>query len=205
MIKLHSDFYDYYDHYFARSGIPFYRMSRDGLDRKMAMVWISKGMGLPTPKFGCGSWFSGDLWDVVVHIDPFAHRGEGKLRVKSHVAAAEYPSTFSVQFIEGHEGVSRRYLRIGSSGWWLDYKSEGDWRSNVGDVTVSVVGQCDHPDGFSCLPDSPLWAIDFVGPYAVDYNGSPGLRGTGMEKILKPASVVKLIEEWHERRVAKKA
>jgi hypothetical protein len=200
-VYLRSDFPDYYDHHFeARLGMPgeicFRRFTTDGEPRD-GMWRTLERMGFAVPIWGTLFDLRSKLSDrdmVVVHFNPHAHRGEGKQLLSFGSAKATYQGTTLAQRFVGTGGKSRRWLKIGSECWELRYTSN-DWRSNVGDVTVEVVGErvafCDDP---------ALIAVDLVegdgdALYAVDLNIAPGMRGTGLEDVLKPARVAALIKE----------
>jgi hypothetical protein len=208
-LKLRSDFSDYYDHHFDREGQVFERMSRTGMDRLAMLDTLYHEMRLPVPTYGPakhaigdGAAAKGEMW--VVHQDPFAHRGEGKVVLAGSVIRERYDDDATVvRYIEGARGRSLRHLQVGNRAWLLTYESANDWRSNCGDVTIRVGGTC-HP---MTRARWPLFAVDFVRDedgelYAVDLNTSPGLKGTGMEGELKPAEVVRLIKAWVEQHPA---
>ena len=74
--------------------------------------------------------------------------------------------------------------------------------SNVGDGDCQVVGVYMN-DGYHPSINLPLFAIDFVVGqelYAIDFNVAPGIRGSGVEKLLTAKEVVESIEafKWQE-------
>lgn len=198
-VYLRSDFSDYYDHHFeARLGAPgevcFRRFTTDGEDKPGQWRHLARA-GFAVPMWGTLLSLREKLDDrdmVVVHLNPHAHRGEGKQLMTFGSAKVTYQGNTLAQRFVGGGGRSVRWLKVGAMCWELRYSS-GDWRSNVGDVTVEVVGEripfADYP---------PLAAVDLVKAgdalYAVDYNIAPGLRGTGMEDVLKPAEAAGLIK-----------
>lgn len=201
-IYLRSDFSDYYDHHFEqRMGWPgevcFERFTTAG-DRRNEMWTRLAKMGFAVPMWGPLSKLSESMEPasmVVVHTDPRAHRGEGKELLTLGMACRRYPGVMLAQRFVGTGGKSVRWLFIGGRCWELVYTSN-DWRSNYGDVKVNVVGETSVEVGHNC---PPLCAVDLVegdadALYAVDYNIAPGLRGTGMEDVLKPAEVAALIK-----------
>jgi hypothetical protein len=56
----------------------------------------------------------------------------------------------------------------------------------------------EEPPDFHTRIKRPLFAVDFVGYggglVAIDFNLAPGLRGTGLENVLSPSEVYRLIE-----------
>ncbi len=69
--------------------------------------------------------------------------------------------------------------------------------SNFGDGENEVVG-VEMNAGYHPSIRLPLWAADFVygrEAYAVDFNIAPGIRGSGVEKILSSTDCYKAIEQ----------
>jgi len=213
-IKLKSDFIDYYDHWFDREGQIFERMSRSGMSRREMFDFFGK-IGLETPPHGTPKQVFNtlsdyekemeslaqkstmNLVDVVVYLDEFAHRGEGKILIPLMKAIKEYPDTLCSRYFPTLPigASSLRYLQIGDKIFWLRYTSN-DWRSNCGDVNIEVLAQ--EKDGFHPRIDLPLFAVDFIlGPncfFAIDFNTAPGVKETGVEDILSAKEAVAAIK-----------
>ena len=189
MLRLNSDFRDYYDHHFAPSyqkdGFCFDRLSRTDLDRK-AMFARLKQLSLATPEHGIVKHLFEayqeslnlqgyrdkdllgmlELMQVVVYTDPFAHAGEGKIRCSYTEAMRDHPDRYASIFIPQNAagtGTSLRLLRIGRRQFWLRYTSQDDWRSNAGDVSIEVLCE-ERPMALSLTQKQPepLLAIDFI-------------------------------------------
>jgi hypothetical protein len=200
-VYLRSDFADYYDHHFeARLGNPgevcFRRFTTDGPTRA-EMFPILRRLGFAVPPWGMIATLKHIIprdSRVVVYDDPKAHRGEGKRVMVLQDAVDTCDGRTLACVFKGAGGESIRTLKVGNRAWQMVYNSTDDWRSNVGDVSISFPRVCKpYPD------DAPLSAVDVVlcedgYPWAVDYNVAPGMRGTDMEKVLKPAEVAALIK-----------
>ena len=203
-LKLHSDFRDFYDLWFDRDGDTFERMSRNGMDRKTCMDALAWTLNLPTPRYGLAGELSelhdNALW--VLHMDPFAHCGEGKVVLAGGVIRRDHSDDLPVtEYVEAARGRSIRHLQVGRRAWELSYESADDWRSNRGDVSIRVLG---NAAPFANAP-WPLFAVDFVrdangSPLAIDLNTAPGMDGTGMADVVKPREVVDEIKGWLSRR-----
>jgi hypothetical protein len=145
-----------------------------------------------------------DIWKeaqkLVVYTDLKAHRGEGKVLLPSDQAVKQYPNAFASAYIEGPP-ASLRLLQIGWMSFWLRYESDDKWRSNVGDVKITVE-QISGQNEF--LEDYPLVAIDYVQgpdkPHAIDFNIAPGIQWTGIEDHLKGPEVVDLLRHAMEKK-----
>ncbi|EKU98148.1 hypothetical protein Lepto7375DRAFT_7409 [Leptolyngbya sp. PCC 7375] len=224
-IKLVSDYRDYYDHWFEGA-----HSQCDRSYVRLAKGWMSKfgqfvklddaGWTTPLISKACRfpDWVDRDAL-VVVYIDDFCHRGEGKIVMTLGEAISTYPEKDCSAFIRTTDdplrhAISRRLLCIGDRLFWLTYESKGGWRSNYGptaEVTnvgetlckpayLAEAGPGEHD--FSFLNQFPLWAVDFVEPanktrlMAIDLNTAPGLRGTGIEDLIKPKEVFTEITRW---------
>lgn len=133
---------------------------------------------------------------VVVYTDELAHCGEGKELLYYDEALARFPDKLIAEYLKGEcKSMSLRMLSIGEKVYFLGYYSDDAWRSNCGNVRIDLLDELECQVAYC---DLPLYAIDFVKDcgifYAVDFNSSPGLRGTGIEEVLTPADVVDLIK-----------
>lgn len=205
-VKLISDFLDYYDHHFDRDGVEFFRKSRTCLSRS-EIFGLLKSKDFDTPVHGICKHLSYYFMPeslVVLHLDEYAHCGEGKELIRYDEASRSYPDHFITEYLKGEvPGLSIRHLTIGNRSWLLEYKSEDDWRSNAGNVEIKVIKELEGSSKSISL--LPLYAIDFVKDfdvfYAIDFNTSPGLKYTGMEDVLQPKEVAQLIKQSIEENV----
>jgi hypothetical protein len=213
-LKLISDFTDYYDHHFDAEGDTFRRVTTDGLNRIEILDYLHQ-LEFTTPLCGTPLELASELEPddkIVLHHDLYVHRGEGKTLSTMKEALKDFPETFATQFIPFNvpgtkpevKALSWRYLQIGTEAFWLEYTSTEDWRSNVGDGDILLFFR-DKTELFSDRQYDvllkfkfPLFAVDFVPDgdklYAVDFNIAPGVRGTGVEKLLSPKEAVKAIK-----------
>lgn len=177
-------------------------MSTSGMDRYEMYIYL-ESLGFNVPIYGILNDFrklKKDINKVVVHLDLKSHRGENKILLDYEEALEKYRGKFATEYIEtdGEFGVSYRYLRIGDEAFWLLYKSKNDWRSNCGsDIKIDIL---EIEKNTPPVIKSPLYAIDLVfdkynNYHAIDFNISPGIKGTGVEDILKPKEVVDKIKE----------
>lgn len=164
-----------------------------------------------------GSWWEAEqvtVRAVVAYDDEYAHCGAGKrafqkwqLKSNPHMGMtggdrfwkenALYCTAFVGDYIPDR-GESLRRLQIGRHVFWITYTSSESWMSNSGDGACEVVGQ-EWDAGYHPVIRLPLWAADFVwgnrGLYAVDFNTAPGIKGTGVERLLPPDRAVATLEE----------
>ena len=215
-VSLKSDFHDYYDHCFDLDGIPFNRYSRQGVERRAILDYLSE-TGFQTPIYGTPQEIyekidtqllererdfrqkNRHFLEVIVYLADNAHRGEDKVLIPLYQAINKYPNHLCTLFISPLPGSAKslRYLQIGNKNFRLQYTSKDDWRSNRGDVEIKVLTH--GPDGYHPRVNYPLFAVDFIfntGEYiAIDFNTSPVLEHTGIEEILAGEEVVKSINE----------
>lgn len=218
-LQLKTDFHDYYDHWFDREGQIFERMSHSGMSRREMFDFFEQ-IGLKTPPHGTPEQIFNTLseqdkeaedfaqkhdmnfFHVVVYLDETAHRGEGKILIPLTTAIRQYPNAFCSQYCPTLliGSTSLRYLQIGDKIFWLRYTSD-DWRSNYGNVNITVLSQ--EKDKFHSKIGLPLFAVDFIfGPnfiWAIDFNITPGLKGTGVEDILPAKEAVATIKRWYQK------
>lgn len=219
-IGLESDFRDFYDHWFDKEPVDYVLRRNtkpdDGISKRNQFELLEHA-GFSVPVHG----YVQDIWSrtskdyLVVYDDEFAHCGEGKTLWRKTKAAMEAPRKYCSVFIETTNdplvrSESKRLLAIGDCMFWLTYKSNG-WMSNhAEDIEVSVNGETlrrqsyerEGEHDFDFLNRYPLFAIDFVKSLssnllmAIDFNTSPGLKGTGIEDVLSAKEVHKLITDF---------
>lgn len=217
-LRLLSDFREDYDIWFDREGQIFTRFAEDFLTKRNQLTLLDAA-GFNTPKhnylyklYNYVNWSEDDsIKNFVVYINHLAHRGEGKIVLTREDVSKESLKEFSKdsilncyasQYISTEDKPSNkthRILNIGNRQFRINYSSDDPWRSNCGNVKVEfdteIFGDMMIP---SPLEGRALWAVDFAGGiFAIDLNTSPGLRGTGIEDVLKPKEVVDLIKEFY--------
>lgn len=163
--------------------------------------------------FNLPYWEEEKQWvDEAVLYEFDAHCGQGKRVIqRSYVKwdgclsrealfgerMKQFGSTYLRTRGNGYLSCSLRHLQIGPHEFWIEYQSKDDWRSNCGEGSCEVVGYTLNK-GFHPTIKKPLWAIDYVcgrNAWAVDFNVSPGVFGTGVEKILSSKQVADSIKE----------
>jgi PAS domain S-box-containing protein len=200
---------DYYDHCFERAGagVPVWRRNTrpDFPPRRAQLLTLAETLpahGAPArvPPFGVagGQTLGGPppapTDEVVAYENESLHQGRGRYRAR----LADVPSgTLWVAFVSppGGKGESVRWLRVGARAFALRYRSDEDWRSNVGTTSLVVEAVTLPPAVYALTEElmrrakSPLLAVDCAvdgagGLWATDLNWAPGLRGSGVEEYL---------------------
>lgn len=207
-IKLNSDFIDYYDHEFCGSATTpdaeLNRWSKCNFSKQQQFDFMLKLECNPVPngmvkeiasQHGCKK--------VVVYHDVYSHRGEDKRLMDATEALEKFPSHFCslyVPSLNADKPMTIRQLFIGDFLFVLQYSSNDEWRSNCGEVEILFKGF--QPNNNT---DFPLYAIDFIEQQdgkllAIDVNLSPGIKGTPIEKMLKPKQIYDIIAGWIEQK-----
>lgn len=156
---------------------------------------------------------------IVLYDDEMKHCGEGKRLFANTCEALKEPNNedkFSSLLITNKSGKaeSYRWLNIGHQSWTLKYSSDDVWRSNCGNVVVSLADENIRYNNLEIIRSRTLWylpmfAIDFVVDsknkfWAIDFNTVPGIRGTPLELSFKPSEIVELIREYIKEILFKK-
>ncbi len=241
-VAIVSDFIDYYDHAFCpryEAEVVWDRRSRNDMSKADQFALLEK-LGFKVPEHGkvsdvytklrekflpacrgqSGRGFTPEIFNlyaetirVVVYLDEFAHRGEGKILTTLGDALREYPYLYCSRFVESEPSfpgieyaTSYRHLQIGRRSFCLRYGGFGSWMSNhAKEVEVEFLFEGYEGRGpLSSHVPYPVFAIDMVqsGPwlYAVDFNTAPGIDGTGIP--LSPQEIYQLVAEWFAANVS---
>lgn len=214
-VILKSDFLDYYDHWFDRltnkePHITFSRFSKDRTPRSKWFQHMENDLGLLTAPHGLVTdvadtvAVSPEDTQMIVYLDEFSHRGDGKVKVSVNTAREKYPDKFCSLYMQPDEpSLSYRILVIGSRQYLLRYQSNHPWKSNVGDVDIKLSSRPFKPLEFSHFP---MFSVDFVVsgdvPFAVDFNSAPGLRWTPLEELVDGREIVKEVSDVLRRAIA---
>lgn len=154
--------------------------------------------------------------NVIAYTDPNAHCGDGKelwckthcnygnfMGGEAHEKQEQKRNTFASAYVMkksiAENGVSFRHLQVGKHVFWLRYWSDEDWRSNCGEGGCKLINYSLF-EGYHRTFKLPLFAIDFVEGrsgtmYAIDFNNAPGIRGSGVERVLSPILAAEAIKQ----------
>ncbi len=226
-IKLRTDFKDYYDHWFCydheKPHAVFHRMTTYGMNRiEMFKFFADNDCRAPINGYVkdikntllqyYGKKLVSDLNDIGVHVIVYtninSHAGEGKLKCTYQYALENYPDNYCSLFINNNydKPTSTRILTINTRSFILKYESDDLWRSNCGNVDISVLAEVSFNKFFHQQEKfpHPLYAIDLVpgvnenDMYAVDLNIAPCIKGSGLENILLGHDIYELIEDFYK-------
>jgi hypothetical protein len=210
-VAIISEFVDYYDHAFDsilfHHDIVWERSIRNGIKRRDIFKALDN-VGLLTPLHGEVDKIVPLLLkddndkEVVIYTDEYAHCGTGKIKLPAK-AAMEWAGCYCSEYIKPQtkNAVSFRILRIGIKCWLLKYTGINSWMSNSAeDVNIELISELDNVK--TVMRNSPMLAIDYVldgnMPQYIDINTAPGLKWTGLEDVLHPSDVYKLVVDYYE-------
>jgi hypothetical protein len=182
-VKLVSDFREWYDHMFDIEGLELHRPSRHLGRRESLNIMDAAGLRVPPSGPISTFWNHGDT--VVVHTDEYAHRGDGKViidlfnfPVRSEIDKYNGMTCVKYMVDDNSFGRSYRHLWIGDMYFGIFYKSY-NWRSNFGDVSISLDDYVYKPRPVFFDYMYPILAFDTVTvggkEYYIDMNTSPGI------------------------------
>ena len=208
-MKLHleSDFTDYYDSAFDRSGQIFNRLRRNRFFNHVEGLYLLRwSFSLNTPEFNpfvhrlqrrCSAPF---ILLSSPPENPFDLYGGRKYLWSGSESNLPPYYTFAAQYIEAADpGVMYRLVQIGNHRFSLKYKglTSGLWNPHILSQVFSVAWadvELPSPDPLPYF--APLVAIDYVrskddgSMYAVNMTLTPILAGTPIEDALSPDEVV---------------
>ena len=203
-IKLKTDFYDYYDHWFIQSHQPAHytleRMTQASTTR-LEDFELMRTAGLNVIPHDTVEKLAKNFTpeqitatQLVVYVDDRSHAGEGKALLTIDKALKHYPERLASLYVPTNLAETYRHLRIGTRQFWLRYTSDNDWRSNCGDVNFEFLSEEESSIAKNVLSHySPLLAIDFIKVnermVAIDLNPAPKIYGTGIENVMRPKEV----------------
>jgi hypothetical protein len=217
LLKIESDYYDFYDAQFAgrHADVPSWRRTSLGSRTRREDHALMRGVRLDVVEGrSVGKWAPNQ--EVVVYIYSKSHRGEGKRRCLAHEWGSTHPDLWASAWVGPPKGgESLRCVAIGRETRWLKYRSSNSWLSNVaeegGDVEITaVLPEETHETSGLCRLSieklqywlgEPLIAVDFVEDgegrlKAIDLNTAPGLRGTPIEEMGASTTADLIAEGW---------
>jgi len=204
-MKLNSDFRDWYDHMFNDKGPTLHRYA-ETMEHRYVDFSKLRAMGLNVPIYGYKGTLKdilGPGFDVVRYENPWSHRGEGKtLTQYGKLDDEDIFSQYIKSIDKDGRPLSVRYLHIGGHLIMLRYCSDDSFRSNVGNVDVSIIHHVEQhriPEKFG-IGSYPLLGIDMVCDssdkmFAIDLNTAPGIPKE-VQDVLGASRIVDALEEY---------
>lgn len=192
VIKLESDYTDYYDDIFSDDGdIIYKRLTSDCMPRGKALKFLSE-LGVPTIEIGQVTNFNIIAYDkLVVYTNSKQHGGVGKQIVTNERARSYYSNYLATPYIEDTNGVSLKYIQIGRIAIQIGLQN----RNNGVDIISGDVTSINRIDvGLNNLIKLPIFSIDYIPVNgimtAIDFNSAENLGRFGLDKVVTPEEIL---------------
>ena len=196
MLRLESDFIDYYDGYFNANAESVYkRIQNNGKTRAEQLNYL-KSIGVKTVDFGPYSKMCNKRKGrFVVYTDPYLHNFAGKHIYTFGEVSNFYTNYLLAEFLDSSNGYTVKYLQIGGRRFRM-------WMYNPDFMNTLVEGTCvameELPRQYNYLIGLPIFSIDYVSNgvemVAVDFNEVQNLSKLGINTFMPPEEVVKEVQ-----------
>lgn len=196
MIRLESDFSDYYDYTCSDTGSILYRRYRNtGMSRGEELNQLKK-LGIRTIGFGPISNFSPLINNkLVVYTNPTLHNFDGKMVVDYRDAASQYTNYLMAEFLEKSGGYTVKYLQVGERRFQIMFHNP-NYKDRL--VEGSPVKVEELPKQYNRAIGLPIFSIDYISDgaemIAVDFNTVQSLQSIGFDKVIPAAEVAREVE-----------
>lgn len=192
-MKIISDFRDYYDEYFNENASVVYERVRKGMGRGKELK-VLQSLGIPTIEIKAVSEFDIRNSHLVVYLNPLKHDYQGKRIVEYGEAQLMYENNLASRFVEEANGITFKYLQIGTRRFRVYMKNEEPLELKKGKVIEIQEIQSAGKQKFS---GSPIFSIDYINiggeMVAIDFNEVQHLGELGMESVLNKKEVTEEI------------
>ena len=195
LLKLSSDFTDYYDGYFNEYGMEYRRVKSDAMPRGRALKYL-ESLGYNVISLSQISIIQGNPSKVVVYTDLYGHYGKGKIVCSYGEALDSYSNYLGAPYIEGTNGVSIKVIQVGSRRFRLLMRNT-NYKSELCHGAVLSIEEMSQE--FNDLIRLPVFSVDYI-PYndamlVIDFNETQELKSLGFESIMSPSEVVSEIKK----------
>lgn len=197
MIRLETDFNDYYDtECNQNSNIVYVRLQADKKSRGEELNELRR-FGIKTIQFGPLSKFSPLVnKKLVVYTNPMLHNFEGKRIVGFDEAASQYGNCLMAEFLDKSGGYTIKYLQIGQRRFNLMFYNP-DYMDKL--VEGSLVKIEELPKQYNYAIGVPIFSIDYISNgvemIAVDFNTTQSLISIGLDKVIPASDVAREIRD----------
>ena len=194
LLKLVSDFQDYYDYLFDNQSEPVYRRMYSECNPRGKALNIIKGIGVPTIELGAVSKFSIYTPKLVVYTNQMGHLGSGKQIVNTIEAYNNFGNSLACPFVEDTAGISLKFLQVGKRRYQLVMQNE-----NLAELKHGRVIKCTRiSDEYNFNIRLPIFSIDYIAysgtMLAIDFNEVQSLSSLGV-MLMKPEEVIYEVKE----------
>lgn len=187
---LASDFKDFYDDLCVKNnGIVYTRKISEAGQRGKDLRFL-KSLGIPALDLKQVTGFSRlDTQYVVVYTDPKKHNSLGKRIMTLDEAYSLYPSYLASKFYPEYNGITLKYLQVGSKRFRLWY------RSDTFSLDKGTLIKAERiTDGLNRSIKNPIFSVDYIQVndilMATDYNQVENLGALGVDRWISGEEVV---------------
>lgn len=188
-MRIISDFKDYYDEYFNENASMTYERVRKGLGRGRELK-ILKALGIKTIEVKAVSEFDISNSHLVVYTNPLKHDYQGKKIVEYGEAQIMYDNHLASKFIEEANGITFKYLQIGTRRFRVYMKNDVPLELKRGRV---IEIQEIQSVGYRQFKSNPIFSIDYINiggeMVAIDFNEVQNLGELGLEEVMDAKAV----------------
>lgn len=195
VIKVESDFSDYYDELSSdNTTIVYKRFKSQSMSRAEALTYL-KNNGINTVKYGPFIKFTGETKKFVVYTNQASHDFKGKLICTFDKVASEYSNYLVSEFLSSSNGLTIKYLQIGERRFRMMF-SNPEFEETLKEG--SLVQFDELPKGYNHAIGLPIYSIDYISNglemLAIDFNQVQNLQKIGIDKIITADEVITQVE-----------
>lgn len=192
-MKIVSDFVDYYDvDWNSNDGIIYERV-RKGMGRGRELKML-KELGIQTIEVKAVSEFDITNTHLVVYTNPLKHDYLGKKIVDYSAARLMYENNLASKFIEEANGITFKYLQVGTRRFRVYMKNDEPLELKKGRVIEIQEIQSSRGKQFR---GNPIFSIDYINiggeMVAIDFNEVQHLGELELERVIKKEEVTEEI------------
>ena len=196
-IKIESDFEDYYDFLSNENEdevIGVYRRYKCTEPRGKLLKCL-RDKGIQTIELRAAREFGAEADKLVVYTNPTLHGSLGKMVMRRDEAKLMYSNNLAAKFYEEADGVTIKYLQIGSRRFRVTMRT---WEPE--DLSGGIVEDIEELDrGYNYLIQEPIFSIDYISDgtkmIAIDFNKPQRLEGLGIIGVMTPEEVIEEIKK----------
>lgn len=189
LLRIESDFSDYYDSIIGNGNILYKRFRTSGASRVKALKML-RANGFNTIDITTASNISREFKRVVVYTNPNGHGGKGKTIYNLDTALSSYSNYLCSPYIEDTKEYSMKFVQIGTRRFRVMMYNPNLSKPFEHGIVTDIE---ELPSDFNYLIKLPIFSIDYI-PFkdimiVTDFNEVQNLERLGFDKLLSPKEV----------------
>lgn len=186
---IRSDFKDFYDSICSDTGALYKRFLAESMQRGSALRYL-RSLGVNTIELDQVSNINRLYTNkVVVYTDTKSHESKGKTLMTLDEAYEMYPAHLASVYYESTNGLTLKYLHVGSKRFRLWFKKESESLEKGQLFNIEKL-----EDSEARALNVPIYSIDYIftnrGALATDLNEVQNLEKIGMYNYMSAKEVV---------------